>query len=60
MNDLDIRAYEQDIVDAINSRPLPLEIKRLILSEILGNINNSIMAEVQKASEIEKEGEENG
>jgi hypothetical protein len=56
MNDLEIREYEQDIVDAINSKPLPLEVKRLIVAEILRNINDSIMAEVQKA----KENEENG
>ena len=48
MNDLEIRQYEESIIEAINSKPLPLEIKRLILRDIMTSVENELGKEIMQ------------
>lgn len=67
MNSLEIREFEQSIVNLINDCGLPIEIKRLIVNDIAEQINraadnqiNVELAERNKAkeSEVSKDGAE--
>ena len=67
MNSLEIREFEQSIVNLFNGCGLPMEIKRLIVNDIAGQINraadNQINAELEernkaKESEVSKDGAE--
>lgn len=67
MNSLEIREFEQSIVNLINDCGLPIEIKRLIVNDIAGQINraadNQINVELEernreKESEVSKDGAE--
>lgn len=60
MNSLEIREFEQSIVNLINDCGLPIEIKRIIVNDIAGQINraadnqiNIELAERNKAKENE-------
>ena len=67
MNSLEIREFEQSIVNLFNECGLPMEIKRLIVNDIAGQINraadNQINIELEernkaKESEVSKDGAE--
>lgn len=67
MNSLEIREFEQSIVNLINDCGLPIEIKRIIVNDIAGQVNraadnqiNIELAERNKAkeSEVSKDGAE--
>ena len=67
MNSLEIREFEQSIVNLINDCGLPIEIKRIIVNDIAGQVNraadnqiNVELAERNKAkeSEVSKDGAE--
>lgn len=67
MNSLEIREFEQSIVNLINDCGLPIEIKRLIVNDIAGQINraadNQINVELEernreKESEVSTDGAE--
>ena len=67
MNSLEIREFEQSIINLFNECGLPMEIKRLIVNDIAEQINraadnqiNIELAERNKAkeSEVSKDGAE--
>ena len=63
MNSLEIREFEQSIVNLFNKCGLPMEIKRLIVNDIAGQINraadnqiNVELAERNRESEVNADG----
>jgi hypothetical protein len=67
MNSLEIREFEQAIANLINECGLPMEVKRLIVNDIAGQINraadNQINVELaernrEKESEVTEDGNE--
>lgn len=67
MNSLEIREFEQSIVNLINDCGLPIEIKRIIVNDIAVQVNraadNQINIELaernkEKESEVSKDGAE--
>lgn len=67
MNSLEIREFEQAIINLFNECGLPMEIKRLIVNDIAGQINraadNQINVELEernkeKESEVSADGTE--
>ena len=67
MNSLEIREFEQEIVNLFNGCGLPMEVKRLIVNGIAGQINraadNQINVELaerkkEKESEVSADGAE--
>ena len=67
MNSLEIREFEQSIINLFNGCGLPMEIKRLIVNDIAGQINraadNQINVELaernkDKESEVTSDGNE--
>lgn len=48
-----VRKFKNDVIDAINQKDLPIEIKRLCLSEIMQEL--SMVAERQVQEEIRQE-----
>lgn len=63
MNSLEIREFEQSIVNLFNGCGLPMEIKRLIVNDIAGQINraadnqiNVELAERNRESEVNADG----
>lgn len=67
MNSLEIREFEQSIINLFNECGLPMEIKRLIVNDIAGQINraadNQINVELEernkeKESEVSADGNE--
>nr|DAT90719.1 MAG TPA: hypothetical protein [Bacteriophage sp.] len=67
MNSLEIREFEQSIINLFNECGLPMEIKRLIVNDIAGQINraadNQINVELEernkeKESEVSADGTE--
>lgn len=67
MNSLEIREFEQSIINLFNECGLPMEIKRLIVNDIAGHINkaadNQINVELEernkeKESEVSADGTE--
>ena len=57
MNDLEIRQYEESIINTINSKALPLEIKRLIVKDILILIENELSEELSKLQSVSEQEE---
>ena len=49
--DLMIMNMREELVDTLNSYPIPMEVKRMVLREML----EAVTAEVQKAVEAQKE-----
>lgn len=68
MGNLEIREFQQAIVNYTNTSPLPIEIKRLVISDILAQLNTEANAAVQSElaerinaeREQKKEVEDNG
>ena len=67
MNSLEIREFEQGIINQINQSPLPLEVKRLIVENICAQVNETTNKQIQaelaersskKESEVESDGNE--
>lgn len=67
MNSLEIREFEQEIVNLFNGCGLPMEVKLLIVNDIAGQINraadNQINVELaernkEKKSEVTSDGNE--
>lgn len=67
MNSLEIREFEQGIINQINQSPLPLEVKRLIMENICAQVNEATNKQIQvelternsnKESEVESNGNE--
>lgn len=63
MNSLEIREFEQSIVNLFNGCGLPMEVKRLIVNDIAGQINraadnqiNVELAERNRESEVTADG----
>ena len=63
MNSLEIREFEQSIINLFNGCGLPMEIKRLIVNDISGQINraadnqiNVELAERNRESEVTADG----
>ena len=63
MNSLEIREFEQAIVNLFNGCGLPMEVKRLIVNDIAGQINraadsqiNVELAERNRESEVTADG----
>lgn len=52
MNNLEIREFSQAIINFINGSPLPVEIKRLALAEIMHQLDAAAKTIIQ--SEIEE------
>lgn len=48
MNNISIREFEIAITNYVNSSPLPLEVKRLAVSDILHQLEEATTAELQK------------
>ena len=65
MNSLEIREFEQAIINQINQSPLPLEVKRLIVENICAQVNEATNKQIQaelaeRSSKEESEVESNG
>lgn len=67
MNSLEIREFEQGIINQINQSPLPLEVKRLIVENICAQVNEATNKQIQaelternskEESEVESDGNE--
>lgn len=56
MNSLEIREFEQSIINLFNECGLPMEIKRLIVNDIAGQINRA--ADNQINVELEEKNKE--
>ena len=59
MEDLKIRLFRQDLINYINSVELPMEVKRLVLSEILSQVSNETEKVLQYQLEESKKEEVN-
>lgn len=60
---LAIRAFRNKLINSINEENLPIEVKRLVVKEILDQINETAENEIQfeiKKLEENKEEKENG
>lgn len=64
MSNLEIREFSQAIINFVNSSALPVEVKRLALSDILHQLdstaNTAIQGEIVERDKKEKEAEKNG
>ena len=63
--DLEIKMLRKNIVDYMNARAVPMEVKRLILVEILAEVKESVDKVLQlqleeQNKQKESEGEKNG
>lgn len=59
MNSLEIREFEQSIVNLFNGCGLPMEIKRLIVNDIAGQINRAADNQINvELAERNRESEE--
>lgn len=64
MGNLEIREFSQAIINFVNSSALPVEVKRLALSDIMHQLdsaaNTAIQVEIAERDKKEKEAQENG
>lgn len=64
MSNLEIREFSQAIINFINRSALPVEVKRLALSDILHQLDSAadtaIQGEIVERDKKEKEAEKNG
>lgn len=69
MQNLEIREFSQEIINHINASSLPAEVKRLVLTDILHQLDGAVTAILQneiaerdhrEKEEAEKEEQENG
>lgn len=59
MNSLEIREFEQSIINLFNECGLPMEIKRLIVNDIAGQINRAADNQINvELAERNRESEE--
>lgn len=58
MNSLEIREIEARLTKEINGIPLPLEIKRLILLEIMGKVEAAAQQEISEILSAREQAEE--
>lgn len=57
MNSLEIREMEAEIIKIVNDAPVPLEVKRLIMLDVMGKIESATTQEINeqlKEREAEK------
>ncbi len=65
MNSLEIRETKIKIIDMVNEIALPLEVKRMILAEVMAELESATNREInslleeRKKTEKEKEGNQN-
>lgn len=68
MNNLEIREFSQAIINFVNGSPLPLEVKRLVMADIMHQLDSAANAILQNeiaerdrvVAKEEKEAQENG
>lgn len=58
INSLTIKKYEDTVLEAINSVPYPLEMKRLILSNIMNVLESQLNAELTALNQSNNKGDE--
>lgn len=58
INSLTIKQYEDTVLEAINSVPYPLEMKRLILSNIMNVLESQLNAELTALNQSNNKGDE--
>lgn len=58
INSLTIKQYEDTVLEAINSIPYPLEMKRLILSNIMNVLESQLNVELTTLSQSNDKGDE--
>ena len=63
MSNLEIREFSQTIINFVNKSPLPVEVKRLVMTDILNQIdsaaNTAIHGEIAERVRKEKEDQDN-
>ena len=52
LQDIDVRFFREDLVRFINSNPLPLEIKRLVIKEVLMEVANTADKVIEQQKQI--------
>lgn len=52
-----IRDYQNRILEIVNEEPLPLEIKRLVLAEVMNAVSNAADAMIEQEEEGAEENE---
>lgn len=68
MNNLEIREFSQAIINFVNGSPLPVEVKRLVMADIMHQLDSAANAILQNeiaerdrvVAKEEKEAQENG
>ncbi len=64
MGNLEIREFSQAIINFVNGSPLPVEVKRLALSDIMHQLdsaaNTAIHGEIVERDRKEKGAQDNG
>lgn len=64
MNNLEIREFSQAIINFVNGSPLPVEVKRLVMADIMHQLDSAANAilqnEIAERDIKEKEGQDNG
>lgn len=64
MSNLEIREFSKAIINFVNGSPLPVEVKRLALSDIMHQLdsaaNTAIQGEIVERDRKEKEAQDNG
>lgn len=58
MDSLEIRTFSESIRKFVNESPLPAEVKKIVLKDILGDVSMSADAEIIKAAETRKREEQ--
>lgn len=55
IDDLRIREFKNNLINYMNEEPLPLEVKRLVLSDILNETTKAVDANIKAYLMAEKE-----
>ena len=58
MNSFEIRIFSESIRNFVNGSPLPAEVKKIVLKDILSEVNMSADVEIRKESESRKREEQ--
>ena len=53
-----IRRFRNTVLQLINAEPLPVEVKRLVLSEIMQAVSNKCDEEIQRESKEDQQNEQ--
>ena len=63
-DNLKIRKLKKDLADVLNSSMLPIEVKRIIMADLLNDVtnlaDNEVQKEINELESEEKESESNG